>query len=368
MVVDTQSKDPADTSRRIKAILIGSSGNLVEWYDFYVYSAFSLYFAKSFFPAGDQTAQLLATAGIFAVGFLMRPIGSWFFGRYADRHGRKKSMVFAVLLMCAGSAMIAVLPTYAQAGVLAPVLLLVARMIQGFSVGGEYGTTATYMSEVAAESNRGFLSSFQYVTLVGGQLMASLVLVIHLQFLSKDQMQAWGWRIPFALGAVLAIVALYLRSSLHETADLSSHRKEAGTFAELLRYKKALLIVLGYTAGGSLAFYTFTTYMQKYLVNTAKFDKETATYVMTVVLFVYMIVQPLFGALSDRIGRRNNMFLFCLAGIAGTVPIMTAIGATKDPYVAFALATTALMGVSLGSIGPTRQRALSRLRVALEAA
>jgi MFS transporter, MHS family, alpha-ketoglutarate permease len=243
----------------------------------------------------------------------------------------------------------------------------VARMIQGFSVGGEYGTAATYMSEVAAAHNRGFLSSFQYVTLVGGQLMASLVLVIHLQLLTKEQMLAWGWRLPFALGALLAIVALYLRSSLHETADLSSHQKEAGTFAELLRHRKALLIVLGYTAGGSLAFYTFTTYMQKYLVNTAKFDKDTATYVMTVVLLVYMVVQPLFGALSDRIGRRNNMFLFCLSGMLMTVPIMTAIGTTKSPLVAFVLATTALMCVSFytaiagivkAELFPTHVRAL----------
>jgi MHS family alpha-ketoglutarate permease-like MFS transporter len=159
--------DLADAARRLKAIVVGSSGNLVEWYDFYIYSAFALYFAGAFFPTGSQTAQLLNTAAIFAVGFLMRPIGGWPFGHFADRHGRRLSLTVSVLLMCFGSLMIAVMPTYETIGIAAPVVLLIARLVQGLSLGGEYGTSATYLSEMAHPDHRGFYSSFQYVTLIG---------------------------------------------------------------------------------------------------------------------------------------------------------------------------------------------------------
>src|SRR3954453_10172817 len=267
--------DREDRNRRIRAIVGASSGNLVEWYDFYAYAFTSIYFASAFFPSGDATSQLLATAGIFAVGFFMRPLGGWLFGWIADKHGRKNSMVISVLMMCAGSLMIAVLPTYATIGALAPVLLLVARLAQGLSVGGEYGTAATYMSEVAGRGQRGFYSSFQYVTLIGGQLLALLVLVVLQQVLSVDQSKAWGWRIPFFVGALAAVVALYLRRSLEETASQETMRhKEAGSILGLLHHKRALAIVLAFTAGGSLYFYTFTTYMQKYLVNTDKRDRR----------------------------------------------------------------------------------------------
>src|SRR3954453_4757636 len=230
---------PADRRRRIIAIVGASSGNLVEWYDFYTYAFTSIYFASAFFPSSDATSQLLATAGIFAVGFFMRPLGGWLFGWLADKHGRKNSMVISVLMMCAGSLMIAVLPTYQTIGFLAPVLLLVARLVQGLSVGGEYGTAATYMSEVAGKGQRGFYSSFQYVTLIGGQLLALLVLVILQQVLSVDDLKAWGWRVPFFVGALAAVVALYLRRSLEETASEETMRhKEAGSLTALLHHKR----------------------------------------------------------------------------------------------------------------------------------
>ena len=291
--------------------MAASSGNLVEWYDFYAYAFTSIYFAAAFFPSGDQTSQLLATAGIFAVGFFMRPLGGWLFGWIADAHGRKNSMVLSVLLMCAGSLMIGILPTYQTIGAAAPALLLFARMAQGLSVGGEYGTAATYMSEIAGKGNRGFYSSFQYVTLVGGQLLALLVVVVLQQTLSLDELKEWGWRVPFLFGAVAAIVALYLRRSLQETASAETmHNKEAGSLSGLLHHKRALLIVLAFTIGGSLYFYTFTTYMQKFLVNSVKMDAKTVSSIMTAVLIAFMLLQPVFGALSDRIGRRNNMILF----------------------------------------------------------
>jgi MFS transporter, MHS family, alpha-ketoglutarate permease len=336
-----------ETRRRIWAIVGGSSGNLVEWYDFYVYSFTALYFASEFFPAGDQTTQLLNAAGVFAAGFLMRPIGSWVFGRIADKRGRRTSMMIAVIMMCAGSLMVAVLPTYATVGIAAPALLLLARLLQGLSVGGEYGTSATYMSEVALHRHRGFFASFQYVTLIGGQLLAVLVLVIMQQFLTNAELKSWGWRIPFAIGAVAAVIAFFLRRSLAETTSADVRRKEgAGTIKGVLRYPRSFLTVLGFTAGGSLIFYTFTTYMQKYLVNTAGMDAKTASAVMTVVLLCYMLLQPVFGAISDKIGRRNSMLCFGVITILTTVPILSALAHVSDPYAAFGLVMLALAGVS----------------------
>jgi MFS transporter, MHS family, alpha-ketoglutarate permease len=336
-----------ETRRRIWAIVGGSSGNLVEWYDFYVYSFTALYFASEFFPAGDQTTQLLNAAGVFAAGFLMRPIGSWFFGRIADKRGRRTSMMIAVIMMCAGSLMVAVLPTYATVGIAAPALLLLARLLQGLSVGGEYGTSATYMSEVALHRHRGFFASFQYVTLIGGQLLAVLVLVIMQQFLTNAELRSWGWRIPFAIGAVAAVIAFFLRRSLAETTSADvRHKAGAGTIKGVFRYPRSFLTVLGFTAGGSLIFYTFTTYMQKYLVNTAGMGAKTASAVMTVVLLCYMLLQPVFGAISDKIGRRNSMLCFGVVTVLTTVPILSALAHVTDPYAAFGLVMLALAGVS----------------------
>lgn len=339
--------DTADTRQRVRAIVGASSGNLVEWFDFYIYSFCALYFAPLFFPSDNPTTQLVQTAGVFAAGFLMRPIGGWLFGYIADRHGRKLSMLISVYMMCAGSLMIACLPTYATIGSLAPVLLLIARLFQGLSVGGEYGTSATYMSEVAIKGRKGFFASFQYVTLIGGQLLALLVLVVLQQTLPSEVLHSWGWRIPFVLGAVLAVVALYLRRSLNETSDEKTRsRKDAGSLRGLWKNRRAFIMVLGFTAGGSLSFYTYTTYMQKYLVNTAGMDVKTASLVMTCALFIFMLMQPLFGALSDRIGRRSSMLTFSLLSMLLTVPILHALKGVTSPYIAFMLILSALVIIS----------------------
>lgn len=344
---ETPALDAHDTRRRIWAIVGASSGNLVEWFDFYVYSFCSLYFAHIFFPAGNTTTQLLQTAGVFAAGFLMRPIGGWLFGYIADKHGRKTSMLISVCMMCFGSLVIACLPGYATIGTWAPALLLLARLFQGLSVGGEYGTSATYMSEVAVEGRKGFYASFQYVTLIGGQLMALLVVVVLQQVLSEGELRSWGWRIPFAIGAVLAVVALYLRRALDETSDKSTREhKDAGTLKGLWKNRRAFIMVLGFTAAGSLSFYTFTTYMQKYLVNTAGMHANVASALMTCALFIFMLLQPLFGALSDKIGRRSSML--CFGGLATimTVPILTALQNVSSPYAAFGLVMLAMLIVS----------------------
>ena len=358
----------AHHARRIRAIVGASSGNLVEWYDFYAYAFTSIYFAAAFFPAGDATSQLMATAGIFAVGFFMRPLGGWLFGWLADKHGRRNSMVISVLMMCAGSLLIAILPTYATIGAAAPLLLLVARLVQGLSVGGEYGTAATYMSEIAGRGHRGFYSSFQYVTLIGGQLLALLVLVMLQALLSADELKAWGWRIPFVIGAVTAVVAMYLRRSLVETgSEAAMHSKEAGSLLGLLKHRRSVLLVLAFTMGGSLYFYTFTTYMQKYLVNTAHMDAKIVSVVMTGALVIFMLLQPVFGALSDRIGRRNNMLLFSGIAMLASVPLLGYLGQVSNPYVAFTLVLatlviasfyTSISGVVKAELFPSTVRAL----------
>ncbi len=335
---------------RLKAILGGSIGNLVEWYDWYAYSAFSLYFAHIFFPQDNPTAQLLNTAGIFAVGFLMRPIGGWVFGRIADRAGRKKAMTSSVLLMSFGSLLIALTPGYASIGLIAPAMLLIARMLQGLSVGGEYGTSATYLSEVATSNRRGFYSSFQYVTLIGGQLIAlGLQLLLQKVFLTSDQLHAWGWRIPFIAGAVLSLVALYLRSNLEETEAYKKKidtGEKRGSMKELLRYPKSIATVVGLTLGGTIAFYTYSTYMQKFLVNTVHLTKDQSTMLSFITLLFFAAMQPLFGMLSDRIGRRPLLLAFGVLGTTCTIPLLTTLSHTTSQWQIFWLLMSALVIVS----------------------
>ena len=337
------------TPRRLRSIVGGSVGNLVEWYDWYVYSAFSLYFAQAFFPPASQTAQLLNAAAVFAVGFLMRPVGGWLMGRYADRHGRRAALSASVLLMSVGSLVIAAAPTYASIGAAAPALLVAARLLQGLSVGGEYGASATYLSEMAGQRRRGFYSSFQYVTLIMGQLLALGLLLLLQRQLSPPALAAWGWRIPFAVGALCAVLALWLRRGLDETDAFRAARASAaphGRLRALLAHPRQVATVVGLTAGGTVAFYTFPTYAQKFLVNTAGFTKESATRVSAAVLVVYMLAQPLVGLLSDRVGRRPVLIAFGVLGTLGTVPVLTALGATRSEPRAFLLLLAALLAVS----------------------
>lgn len=335
---------------RLRSIFSGSVGNLVEWYDWYVYAAFSLYFAKSFFPQGDLTAQLLNTAAIFAVGFLMRPIGGWLLGIYADRRGRKAALLLSVWMMCGGSLMIAITPGFEQIGIAAPILLVVARLIQGLSVGGEYGTSATYLSEMATRRHRGFWSSFQYVTLILGHLLALGVLILLQRvFLTTEELEAWGWRIPFAIGAVLALVALWLRRRMDETESFKRDTAQGPrrkVMRELLAHPRELATVVGLTLGGTVAFYTYTTYTHKYLVNTAGMDRHDATLVNALSLFLFMLIQPLMGALSDRIGRRPLLIGFGVLGALCTVPILSALGQVQTVWAAFVLIMLALVIVS----------------------
>ncbi|WP_439651735.1 MFS transporter [Microvirga puerhi] len=341
--------DIADRKHRLKSILGGSAGNMVEWYDWYVYSAFTLYFAPVFFPKGDQTAQLLDAAAIFAVGFLMRPIGAWIMGIYADRKGRKAGLTLSVTLMCLGSLTIAVTPGYESIGAFAPIILVLARLVQGISVGGEYGASATYLSEMAGKERRGFFSSFQYVTLISGQLLALAVLLVLQATLSTHDLEVWGWRIPFAIGGVLAILVFYLRRGLAETQSYKNAKEgqqRSSGLALFRQYPREAFTVLALTAGGTLAFYAYTTYLQKFLVNTSGFNRETASQITAAALLVFMLLQPVAGALSDKVGRKPLMVGFGILGVICTYPIFTALSRTNDPYMAFALALAALVIVT----------------------
>ena len=338
------------SDNRLKSIIGGSTGNMVEWFDWYVYSAFTLYFAPHFFPEGDQTAQLLSAAAVFAVGFVMRPVGAWIMGIYADRHGRKAGLTLSVTLMCLGSLIIACTPGYETIGVAAPALLVLARLMQGLSVGGEYGASATYLSEMAGKNRRGFFSSFQYVTLISGQLLAIMVLLLLQAILPTAALEAWGWRIPFVIGALLAIVVFRLRRGLAETESYknaqASHAPRSGFIALLRHHPRETALVMLLTAGGTLAFYAYSIYMQKFLVNTSGFSKEVATQINAVTLFTFMCLQPLAGGLSDRIGRKPLMIGFGVAGLLFTYPIFAALEQTRDPVVAGLLVMAALVIVT----------------------
>jgi MFS transporter, MHS family, alpha-ketoglutarate permease len=348
--MDDTHIDVADARRRIKAIFVGSVGNLIEWYDIYAYSAFALYFAGAFFPKGDLAAQQVNAWTIFAVTYLVRPIGGWLFGHLADRYGRRSSLTLSVVVMCAGSLMIALCPTYDSIGVAAPVLLIVARFIQGISLGGEYGTSATYLSEVADKKHRGFYSSFQYVTLIGGQLTAIFVLLmLQLVFLTPEELRAWGWRIPFFVGAVLSVVGAVMRRTLHETEqfhEIKEGVKKENSLRTMLRYPRAVAVVVGLTAGGTAAFYTFTTYMQVFLKLSVKLTDHQTTYVTAGSLLFAVILQPIYGALSDRIGRKPLLVGFGVLGTVCTVPLLRTLHDATSPLECWVLICLAWMIVA----------------------
>jgi MHS family dicarboxylic acid transporter PcaT-like MFS transporter len=344
MNADMHTARPLTRKERTTAIVGVCSGNLVEWYDFFIYAYTSIYFASLFFPAGDQTSQLLATAGIFAVGFFMRPLGGWIFGYIADTRGRKISMIISIFMMCGGSLMIAVMPTYASIGVAAPVLLVVARLMQGLSVGAEYGTGATYISEVSRAGRRSFYGSFQYMTIIAGQLLALLTVAVLQLVLSEQDLKAWGWRIPFLIGALASIVVVYLRRTMRETAtEADMKRKESGSLKALMQHRKAVLLTFTITIGCSLYFYTFTAYMQKFLVVSVGLPAPTVSILMAVALVIFMLCQPVFGLLADKIGVRRNMIIFGVLSTFLVIPLLTAIKGVQDPYSAFVLVVAGLL-------------------------
>ena len=370
---------PATGEKRVVANVIrGCVGNLIEWYDWFVYAAFSVFFAHAFFPSENQTAQLLSTAVVFAVGFLMRPLGGYILGRFADRYGRRNALTLSVVLMAFGSLLIACAPTYETIGIGAPFILVMARLLQGLSVGGEFGSSATYLSEVATAGRRGFYSSFQYVSIVLGQLSALFVQLVLLQLLTTEQMNAWGWRVPFVIGAFAAVVVMIIRRGMDESEQYLAEKAKAaelgdagikaeGSLRTLVRYRRQFAMVFALAIGGTIAYYTYTTYLQKYMINTSGIDKHTVAWINFFALLVFMFLQPVVGALSDKIGRRKVMLFFGAGATLMTVPILTLLGNTTNPFAAFALMTggltivtaySALSPIVKAELFPTKIRAL----------
>ena len=324
-------------SRPIRSIIAASSGNLVEWFDFYIYGFAAPYFASSFSSAQSQIVQQIAVFGVFAAGFLMLPIGSVVFGSIADRIGRKSSMIFSIVLMSIGSFLIAFLPSKNVIGDAAIILLLVARLLQGFAVGGEYGIAAAYLSEVAPASKRGFYSSFQYFTLIGGQLLAIASIGFMFLFISHEEMSAWGWRVLFFAGGMFSLFSLLIRSFMRDDSieELKNH-SDRGSFKALLKSYKSVLLVFGITAGCSPAYYIITTYSKVYMINNG-IDPQIATNIMLGAIFILFISVPFFGILSDKIGLKTCLLIFCIFAIFGIYPAFIAMKTFTNPIALFAI-------------------------------
>lgn len=372
----TSAHPERDALRRsISNTLKGSAGNLVEWYDVYVYSVFALYFESQFFSAADKNSTMYVWA-IFAATFLMRPIGAWYFGRFADRFGRRRALTVSVSVMAGCSFLIAITPTASQIGIWAAIILLLARLLQGFATGGEYGTSATYMSEAAIPGRRGFLSSFHYVTLVGGHVLAQLTLLAMLSFWDKPEISAWGWRIAFGIGGIAALVVFWLRRSMDESLQESSieaakegRAKASGSMYELFVHQwRPLLLCFLITAGGTVAFYTYSVNGPKMIQSAfAGNDVMTGTLINLGVLTFLMVLQPLGGWLSDIVGRKSLLVFFGIGGVLYTWYMVTALPKQHDALMAFVILAvgfviltgyTSINAVVKAELFPTHVRAL----------
>lgn len=336
---------PTTLRRSVSNTLKGSAGNLVEWFDVYVYSVFATYFEKQFFDANDANSTIYIWA-TFAVTFLMRPIGSWWFGRYADRYGRRAALTLSVSIMAGGSFVIALTPTENAIGVGAAVILVLCRLVQGFATGGEYGTSATYMSEAAVPGKRGFLSSFQYVTLVGGHVLAQFTLLMMLLLASPAWITSWGWRVAFALGGVAALVVFWVRRTMDESltseaiaAARSGKDSRSGSMSELLhRYWRPLMLAFFVTMGGTVAFYTYSVNAPKIIqTNFAGANVITGTVINLIGLGVLMLMQPIGGLLADRFGQKTLLVFFGVGGVAYTWFLLTALPRQDSAVAAFAI-------------------------------
>jgi MHS family alpha-ketoglutarate permease-like MFS transporter len=334
----------AATRRAIWNTIRGSLGNLVEWYDVYVYTVFASYFENQFFDEADENTTIYIYA-IFAITFVMRPIGSWFFGRYADRRGRRAALTISVSVMAACSMVVALVPGRSSIGIAAPIILILARLVQGFATGGEYGTSATYMSEAATRERRGFFSSFQYVTLVGGHVLAQFTLLIILTAFNDHQVHEFGWRIAFAIGGLAAVVVFWLRRTMDESLSeetLAAVREGkdpgAGSMRELLtRYWRPLLLCFLITLGGTVAFYTYSVNAPTIVKATYKSEAMTATWINLAGLIFLMLLQPVGGMISDKVGRRPLLLWFGIGGLFYTYVLITYLPETRSPIMSFLL-------------------------------
>lgn len=303
-----------------KAIIAGSIGNAVEWVDWAIYTTFSSIFAHHFFPPGDDVAALLSTLAIFAVGFVMRPVGAAVLGAYADRHGRKKGLVLTILMMAIATLLIGVSPTYEQVGIIAPLILVFARLAQGFAAGGEFGSSSAFLVESAAPERRGFAGSWQQVSVGAGVLIASGIGFIVTTWLPEEAVDSWGWRAAFIVAASLGFVGLWLRASVEETDSFEvaeTRNQESGdkrnAFVRMfVDHPKETLRVFGITIAGTLLYYMWVSYMPTYAAVTTGLPLSQALLANFIAMMVFLCLLPFAGILSDKIGRKPTM-----AGFAG---------------------------------------------------
>lgn len=349
-------------------------GNLVEWFDVYTYTTFAAYFEDQFFSPDDPHKSIYIYA-IFWATFIMRPFGSWFFGRWADRHGRRSALIMAVTIMAVGSLVISVLPTRGTIGVGAPILLLICRIVQGFATGGEYGTSATYMSEASTKGHRGFFSSFQYFTLVGGLVTAQAVLLLLSSLMSEATIHAWGWRIPFFIGGVAALIVFFMQKTMDEslsTEHLKSVRSgedsSSGSLKELFgNHLGNFLLAFTIASGGTLCFYVYTVNAPNIVHSTFSSTPMAATAVNLIALFILMLGQPLGGLIGDRIGRKPVLLFFAAGGVVYTWVLVTCLSHARKPVTAFLMLLmgyifltgyTSISAVVKSDLFPTDVRAL----------
>ncbi|MFI7638508.1 MFS transporter [Nonomuraea sp. NPDC049400] len=313
---------------RVRQLMAASIGNVVEWYDWYAYTFLATYFSAQVFPKSEGgLVALLSAYGVFAVGFFMRPLGGLLVGAFADRFGRKAAMTFTIVLMGAGSLLLGLTPTYEAVGLLSPIILTLARLIQGLSVGGEFAAATTFLVESAPHGRRGLFSSFQYVSTTIGQLLASGLAALLASILVKEDMGSYGWRIPFIVGAVISLVGLWIRKGADETSAVAEEiqrgeAKRPKLFEFLVGYPRAAATIVGITIAGTVAYYTWTSFLPIYAQITVKFDAAQSLQVGTISLFVFMLLQPLLGMLSDRVGRKPMLITFGVAFLVLPVPLL----------------------------------------------
>lgn len=316
---------PPRPRRPVRQLLAASVGNAVEWYDWYAYTFLATYIADQVFPkgSGNSLVPLLSTFAVFAVGFFMRPVGGLLMGAVADRRGRRAALTVTILLMGGSSLLVGLTPTYASVGVLAPVVLVLARLLQGLSVGGEFAASTTFLVESAGPGRRGLFSSFQYVSTTAGQLAASGVAALLVSTLSDGQMDGWGWRLPFVIGAALSLVGFWIRQGAYETHQAPREESERpGLFDALRKHPRQSLLICGITAGGTIAYYTWTSYLPTYAELNTDISKSQALLSGTLSLAFFALLQPVGGLLSDRFGRRPLLLFFGIGFAVLSVPLL----------------------------------------------
>jgi MHS family proline/betaine transporter-like MFS transporter len=355
---------PASKSRQ--AVAAAVAGNVLEWYDFAVYGYVAIYIARKFFPAGDEVTALLSTFLAYGLGFVVRPLGGIVIGRLGDTRGRKFALIITIMLMAVGTVLIGVLPTYESIGILAPLLLVFARLLQGFSAGGEWGSSTAFIVEWAPTGRRGYYGSFQQMSVVAGLLLGSGVAAILTTLVSNEQMDAWGWRIPFLLGGILGPVGMYMRRNIEETP---AYEKAAATAASAQPPAESPLLLaaraFGFTIVWTVCFYVLLAYMPTYTQRYLNFSPSAALWSNTIGLLVLVAAIPIMGMLSDRIGRKPLLLACCIGFIVVPYPVFSLLLSTPDfawliaAQVLFALLIAMFSGpgpAAIAEIFPTRSR------------